>query len=205
MLLLRVQLPDVPGSLGAVASAMGTVGADIMAVEIVEKHGEFAVDDFMLNLPPDTMKDSLVSACRALEGVRVLWLSSYPEAWGLESDLELLNRMNDDLEQAAEVLTQSAPVVFHCHWALLLDRERGAVTFATSKAPDMGAAELARLGDLTSVHSADLPDGWLPNWGETTIALAPVGTDRAIVLGRQGGPEWLSSELHRLRFLASTV
>ncbi|MDQ3591372.1 MAG: amino acid-binding protein, partial [Actinomycetota bacterium] len=34
--LLRVELPDVPGSLGTLASALGTTGADIQAIEIVE-------------------------------------------------------------------------------------------------------------------------------------------------------------------------
>ena len=35
--LLRVELPDVPGSLGRVASAIGEAGGDIEAIEIVEK------------------------------------------------------------------------------------------------------------------------------------------------------------------------
>ena len=34
--LLRVELPDVPGSLGRVASAIGEAGGDIEAIEIVE-------------------------------------------------------------------------------------------------------------------------------------------------------------------------
>ena len=36
---MRVTLPDRPGSLGAVATAMGGVGADINAVEIVSAPG----------------------------------------------------------------------------------------------------------------------------------------------------------------------
>ncbi|MDN6021167.1 MAG: amino acid-binding protein, partial [Acidipropionibacterium jensenii] len=48
--MLRVQLPDTPGSLGFVATAMGTVDADISAVEIVEKGPGYAIDDFILTL-----------------------------------------------------------------------------------------------------------------------------------------------------------
>ena len=33
--LLRVELPDVPGSLGRVATAIGEAGGDIEAIEIV--------------------------------------------------------------------------------------------------------------------------------------------------------------------------
>ena len=47
--LLRVELPDVPGSLGALATALGTAGADIEAIEIVEhRAGGVAVDDVLL-------------------------------------------------------------------------------------------------------------------------------------------------------------
>lgn len=35
--MIRIQLPDTPGSLGSVATAMGTANADISAIEIVEK------------------------------------------------------------------------------------------------------------------------------------------------------------------------
>ena len=35
--LMRVELPDVPGSLGRVASAIGEAGGDIEAIEIVDK------------------------------------------------------------------------------------------------------------------------------------------------------------------------
>ncbi|HZA74624.1 MAG TPA: amino acid-binding protein, partial [Propionibacteriaceae bacterium] len=45
--MMRVTLPDRPGSLGAVATAMGGVGADINAVEIVEKGAGIVVDDFV--------------------------------------------------------------------------------------------------------------------------------------------------------------
>ena len=52
--LMRVTLPDRPGSLGAVATAMGGVGGDINAVEIVEKGAGIVVDDFIVDLPPNT-------------------------------------------------------------------------------------------------------------------------------------------------------
>ncbi|WP_300599205.1 ACT domain-containing protein, partial [uncultured Nocardioides sp.] len=35
--MLRVELPDVPGSLGRLAGAIGEAGGDIEAIEIVEK------------------------------------------------------------------------------------------------------------------------------------------------------------------------
>ena len=62
--LLRVELPDVPGSLGRVASAIGVAGGDIEAIEIVEKrHDGTAVDDVLLEMHGSSMPDSIVSAC----------------------------------------------------------------------------------------------------------------------------------------------
>jgi ACT domain-containing protein len=55
--LMRVELPDVPGSLGRVASAIGEAGGDIEAIEIVEKRDGFAVDDVLLEIPSGTMPD----------------------------------------------------------------------------------------------------------------------------------------------------
>ena len=34
---LRVVLPDRPGTLGAVATALGEVGADILAMDVIER------------------------------------------------------------------------------------------------------------------------------------------------------------------------
>ena len=60
--LLRVLVPDRPGMLGAVASALGGVGADIISVDVVERSAGVAVDDLVVELPPDKLTDSLVTA-----------------------------------------------------------------------------------------------------------------------------------------------
>ena len=74
--LLRLELPDVHGSLGRVASAIGEAGADIEAIQVVQKTSAgTVVDDVLLELQPGKMPDSVVSACSALDDVRVLWIS----------------------------------------------------------------------------------------------------------------------------------
>lgn len=35
--LIRVQLPDRPGALGAVASRIGSVGGDVISIDILER------------------------------------------------------------------------------------------------------------------------------------------------------------------------
>lgn len=203
--LMRVSLPDVPGSLGAVASAMGAVGADILAVEIVEKRDDIAVDDFVVGVPPDKLPDALISACQGLEGVTVEWISRYPEGGGLQSDLETLERMTDDPDHAAETLVSSAPAVFRSQWAVLVAVDpdgTATATYNTPMAPDLSSEQLERLAPFDTTHRLNLDGAWIPGYDDSVVVVAPLGEDRAIVIGRLGGPAYLDSELARLRHLA---
>lgn len=200
--LLRVALPDRPGSLGAVATALGGVHADIHAVEIIEKSDGYAVDDFHVALPPGSQPDALVSACTSIDGVEVLWMSFWPGDWGLQPDVAVLDEMTERPEDAGRILVEQAPTVFHCHWALRV-RPDGLVQARTGFAPDVDVLPAAVLGDLTAPRTADLPDEWLPGWPETRIALAPFRDGSCVVVARRGGPEFLASEVARLRHLAA--
>src|SRR6188472_2909283 len=88
--LLRVELPDVPGSLGRVATAIGEAGGDNEAIEIDEKRDGTAVDDVLLEMHGTAMSDSIVSACNTLEGVRVMWISRYAAGGNIFLDLEVV-------------------------------------------------------------------------------------------------------------------
>jgi hypothetical protein len=206
--LMRVSLPDVPGSLGAVASAMGAVSADILAVEIVQKGDGLAIDDFVVNVPPDRLPDSLISACQGLDGVTVEWISRYPEGGGLQSDLEALEQMTADPEHAAETLVSSAPAVFRSQWAALVAIDHGGgepiaqATFSTPMAPDLTPEQLERLAPFDVTHRLSLDGAWIPGYDDSVVVVAPLGADQAIVIGRLGGPEYLDSEIARLQHLA---
>jgi hypothetical protein len=49
--LLRLVLPDRPGILGAVATALGHAGIDIVSLDVLERSGGVAVDDIVVKLP----------------------------------------------------------------------------------------------------------------------------------------------------------
>ncbi|MBK8462980.1 MAG: amino acid-binding protein [Nigerium sp.] len=200
MYLLRVIIPDRPGSLGAVATALGLARADINAVEIVEKGHGFVIDDFMLTLPSDARPDTLVSACAALADVEVMWVSVYPDNWGLSGDIDVLEQMVTVPERAEEVLADLAPATFHCSWALIVDRDSGQVVHRSSLAP-VSNVDVELVGDLASAHVCDLAAGWQDGWGEHAIAVAPFRDDHSIIVGRPG-PPFRTTELARLKHLA---
>ncbi|EUA13996.1 putative amino acid-binding ACT domain protein [Mycobacterium xenopi 4042] len=43
---------DRPGSLGSLAVALGSVGADILSLDVVERASGYAIDDLVVELPP---------------------------------------------------------------------------------------------------------------------------------------------------------
>ena len=104
--LMRVELPDVPGSLGRVAGAIGEAGGDIEAIEIVEKRYDgTAVDDVFLEMVDGTMPDAVVSACTELDGVKVLWISRYAAGGNVFLDLEAVEDLTSHRANAVDVHT----------------------------------------------------------------------------------------------------
>lgn len=185
---------------------MGGVGADISAIEIVERRSDgHVIDDFILTMPPGTLAETIINACADMPDVKVLWLSRYPDQWNLESDIEVINRMSKQRGRSAQILTEDAPTVFRCEWAALIDRQRLVVLHATERAPEFTADQLRALGDLSQASRHLMGEGWMPDWGEVTVASAPIDDERTLLVGRQGGPEFLDSELLRLEHLASVA
>ena len=190
--LLRVELPDVPGSLGRVASAIGEAGGDIEAIEIVEKRDGFAVDDVLLEMAQGTMPDSVVSACSVLDGVSVLWINRYAAGGNLFLDLEVVEALTEDPRSARDRLVDLLPVAFRVDWAARVtpgtDGVGATVVHATDAAPS--AYDIERVTAPTR----------LPGDEVYVECAAPFGDD-VILLGRRGGPEFLDSELARLEHL----
>ena len=205
--LMRITLPDRPGSLGAVATAMGKVGGDINAVEIVEKRDGSWWTTSSSTCPRTSCPRPSSPRARTSTGVKVEWISRYPEGGGLQSDLEALERMTSDPAHAAETLVSLCPVVFRSHWATLIKVTAGAArpTFSTTLAPDLSEEAAALFAPFDVTHRAELASGWCPGWGDTTVVVTPITQDRVIVIGRLGGPAFLDSEIARLHHLAALV
>ena len=67
--LLRVVMPDRPGMLGAIATALGDAGADIVSLDVVERGPDGAVDDLLVQLPPGGLADVLITSAQKVPGV----------------------------------------------------------------------------------------------------------------------------------------
>ena len=69
--ILEVSLPDRPGSLGAVASALGFAGGDIRGLQVLKNEAGRGYDEITVAIPGSDSSD-LVSILNQIGGVEVL-------------------------------------------------------------------------------------------------------------------------------------
>jgi catechol 2,3-dioxygenase-like lactoylglutathione lyase family enzyme len=205
--LLRLQLSDRPGSLGAIATALGAAGADILALDVVEHTPSGnAVDDVVIDLPDGGMPDTAVSACTSVPGVSVSFVTPYPAGAPLGRDLEVVELMADRPPAAEQVLTAAVPDLFRLAWGVVVDSSDGVATIEHRSvgAPDDEGFEVPWLPLAKATWMAADPSWAPPGWQDAVVAAAPLGgRDRALVIGRYGNPEVLNSEVARLGYLAT--
>lgn len=207
--LIRVQLPDSPGSLGAVATALGRVGADILSVDVVERGSGVAVDDMVVELPPGSLPDVLITAAEGVEGVVVDAVRPYAGVLDTHRELELVEEIAAAPRDGLDLLAEGVPRIVRAGWALVVgsgaEIERLAASSAAPEAPitNLPWMPLARATVL------DAEDEWIPpTWRElgTELAATPLGKpDRALLVGRPGGPMFRAAEVARLAHLAGIV
>jgi hypothetical protein len=201
MLMMRVRLPNDPGSLGAVASAIGATGADIQAIRVVERTTNSALNDFVVQLPSGMTPESMVSVCQSVQQVRVELVSEHLIGGNLQSDLETATQMAAKPEHAAPLLLQAALLVFGADWALLVGvSAEPEVLEATSKGPSPTAMMLASLEPWDTPHLVELPEDPWPV--RCSGAVVPLLQHRAMVAARVA-PPFRQAELVRLSHLAT--
>jgi hypothetical protein len=206
--LIRVVLPDRPGALGAVASALGHAGADILSVDIVERSAGQATDDLVVELPPDKLADSLVTAAASVPGVRVESIRPYAGVIDPFRELELLEKLAISAEDGPGVLADGVCRLFRSGWALVLQAPEHEDGVSTVLARSAAAPEIDTLAapwwPPSPARTLDAREAWAPQgWAtmDTELAVVPLG-GKAVLVGRPA-LRWLASEIIRLSHLAS--
>ena len=210
--LLRVQLEDRPGSLGSLAVALGSVGADILSLDVVERAAGYAIDDLVVELPAGAMPDMLITAAERLNGVYVDAIRPHTGLLEAHRELELIDHVAaaDGETKQLQVLVDDAPLVLRVGWCTVV-RLTGSTSVRVVGSPGAPETQAAATPWLPLDHATalDTADEWVPQvWRDmdTTLAAAPLGDHRtAVVLGRPGGPHFRPSEVARLGYLAGIV
>jgi hypothetical protein len=212
--LLRVELADRPGSLGSLAVALGSVGADILSLDVVERANGSAIDDLVVELPRGSMPDVLITAAERLTGIRVHSVRPHTGLLEAHRELELIDRVAAAGNRQAKLqkLVDDAPRVLRVSWCVVLYGEGSAGQFRRlAGSPGTPETQVDAVPWLPLEHATALDNtaDWVPAvWREMDTALlaAPLGDPgTVVVLGRTGGPAFLPAEVARLGYLAGIV
>lgn len=204
---LRISLPDHPGSLSGVTGALGRAAADIVALEVVERRDGTAVDDVFV----ETGAEPAMLRARLEEHAGVIVEAIRPVRRFRRTDaaMELAAELVDEGRGAIARLVDGLPSALWASWAVAVARGlTGVETLAASQgAPSLPALEVPWL-PLDAPRRLQ-PAEWMPpEWrqrterGELALAVAPLAQrSSAVLLARLPGPRFLSSELHQLALL----
>lgn len=210
--LLRVQVEDRPGRLGSLAVALGSVGADILSLDVVERVAGYAIDDLVVDLPAGAMPDMLITAAERLAGVYVDTIRPHTGLLEAHRELELIDHIAAAKGKAAmlQTLVDEAPRVLRVGWCTVMRADAAGLlrVVGSHGAPETQARNAPWL-PLAHAEALDSSAEWVPQvWRDmdTTLAAAPLGDPcTAVVLGRPGGPAFRPSEVARLGYLAGIV
>lgn len=208
---LRVSLPDKPGSLGALAGALGHGGANIVSLEVVERSDGVAVDELTLKAPSG-LQDALKAAAAAVPGLLVEDVRPADMFLNLLSPLELVEVLvGSPAESVISTLVENLAGAVWADWVAVVEgaetprvveRSAGAPTFDGIRTPWMPLDGPVRLsaGDW-------MPAAWTNHVPVTPdrkpeVAVAPLTERIALMAGREKGPRFRAGELKELDSLA---
>ena len=205
--LLRVSVPDRPGALGALASAIGEAGGDITAVDVVERGLSAAVDDVLVETPDATSADTILAKVSALPAVEIEAWQPFTEGDQLRDGLDIVDGLGSTASRALAAITRIAPAVLRARWVVIIDQVNSgvAITQASAGAPWVRWSALPWL-PLASAGVVDADPAWLPHdWGgDPHLAAAPVGDSQMALLAvRPTGPRFRPAEIAKLANLAA--
>lgn len=212
--LIRVQLPDEPGSLGALAEAFGIVGGNIQSVDIVEVSPDGTVtDDIVIELPPGVMADSLITAVSAVPGADVDSVRPFSGRVDRRGQIDMLAdiaRHSRHRTLAVDKLVSVVPRAMTSSWAIVLDTSTPIHRVAASEAAPAEDGSTPSSIDVDIARTLDPEsEAWIPeSWAvlETALAAAPLAdTGLILIVGRLGGPDFLASEVNHLGDLTTII
>ena len=183
--IVRVWLPDRPGALGQVASRIGSVGADVVGIDILERGAGRAIDELAVELPDEELVPLLVREVNQVDGVDVEDVRPAVDALhdprldALETAAMLVGA--SDRDELVQAVVDHARRAVGAEWSAVVCLEDGTVLAQQGDVPPVawlvafveGSRSSARVASgLTGPDDVD----WSP--------LPAMGL--ALVVGRQG-------------------
>ena len=184
--IVRIWLPDRPGALGEVATAVGSVDAEIVGIDILERGAGRAIDELAVELPEHGVP-GLLAVLRRVDGVDVEDLrvvdgtAHDPRSDALELAAMLAGA--GDRDALLDAVVTHGRRLLGGDWAAVLRIEDGEVRASGGPAPEGRWLVAFVEGSRTSARVAE------GRCGPEDVVWAPLpGTALALVVGRDGAP-----------------
>lgn len=184
---LRVSVPDRPGSLAALTTALATVGANVLSVAVLDRESGRAVDDLLLDWPYGRGWDAVTSAVEACPGARVHGLRHISET-SVTHDSDLLSQVADQPSRALETVVDGLPHVLLADWCAAFDRR------------NPRQAEYATPGSPIPLQETDGPLTRARTFavdGESLLVAPIPSSSLRVLVGRYAGPGFTRGEVER--------
>lgn len=151
---VRLWLPDRPGALGRVATALGSVDASLVGIDILEQGGGWAIDELVVDLAGQDERggargaatevgpaDQLTAALHLVDGVKVESIHPTsgvvdPRVDALETAAELVGQRSQ--EDLLQVLVGRVVHDLAAEWAVVLRRDDDEVLHVAGPSPSPG-------------------------------------------------------------------
>lgn len=184
---VRVWMPDRPGALGQVASRIGSVGGDVVGIDILERGANRAIDELVVQLPSADLLDLLLREIAAVDGVDVEDVRPAAESLrdprlaALETAAMLVGASTVD--ELLDLLVQHAQYDFAADWAAVVDLEVPEVRASVGPVPPAPWLVAFVEGSRSSARVASGESG------PDDVVWAPLpSAGLSLVLGRSGRP-----------------
>lgn len=203
---MRISLPDSPGALGRVTTAIGAAGGDIAGVDVLESETRRALDDVYVRVRDAEHLGAVRTSVDSEAGIRVVGVQQpVPPVTG-HTDLELCRQVLAQPERAVRTLVDGAPRALGADWAAVLGFDAtGAQDAVLAVSPDAPAAAAIRTAAPLRLGSVRLA-GPATDRRAGGAALVPLGDGPlGLLLVRTAGVDFHRSELWRLSQVGSVL
>ncbi len=185
---VRVWVPDRPGALGVVASAIGVAGADVIGIEILERGGGSAIDEITVALQPaaggtSEPVDRLIAELTALDGVAVEDVRSLPAERVDHPDFPLdcaALVVEAGPSGALRVLCDTLRNMLDAEWSVAITVDGAEPLAASGEIPDLGWLAAFVTGSRHLENDVEAAPG--------DLAWSKVGEAAIVVVGRSERP-----------------
>jgi hypothetical protein len=203
-LVVRVWLPDRPGALGAVASRIGSVGGDVVGIDILERGAGRAIDELVVLLPSTGLVSLLTDEINQVDGVDIEEIVPAqatrhdPAVDALQAAVALVEH-DGDAGALAELLCVEVARLSGATWAVVT---RGAASEPIASHGPAPSALWVQAFFAGSQSSSAVASGAAGPQDVTSVQLP--GSGSALVVGREKG-EFRARDREQAAALAKIV